>query len=139
MTKTQEKHHTQESKEVSPLPVGDQKAARNRKDKHETLITKMVHKGSTVFERSVKIQESLNMFNDTKPHAHLQSFTKTHAKFHKIRVKLQGVAFTRYLVSICFGRSPRLTICRMRNRRFSKDIRAFNFRFRKEDPPKVNK
>ena len=33
----------------------------------------------------------------------------------------------------------RLTICRMRNRRFSKDIRAINFRFRKEDPQKVNK
>ena len=32
-----------------------------------------------------------------------------------------------------------LTICRMRNRRFSKDIRAINFRFRKEDPQKVNK
>ena len=27
----------------------------------------------------------------------------------------------------------RLTICRMRNRRFSKDIRAINFRFRKEE------
>ena len=34
---------------------------------------------------------------------------------------------------------PRLTICRMRNRRFSKDIRANNFRFRKEDPQKVDK
>ena len=33
----------------------------------------------------------------------------------------------------------RLTICRMRNRWFSKDIRAMNFRFRKEDPQKVNK
>ena len=33
----------------------------------------------------------------------------------------------------------RLTICRMRNRRFSKDIRAINFRFRKEDPQKVDK
>ena len=33
----------------------------------------------------------------------------------------------------------RLTICRMRNRRFSKDIRAINFRFRKDDPQKVNK
>ena len=75
--KNTKKHHTQESKEVSPFPVGDQKAARNRKDKHETLITKRGHKGSTVFERSVKLQEGLNMFNDTKPHAHLQSFTKT--------------------------------------------------------------
>ena len=28
----------------------------------------------------------------------------------------------------------RLTICRIRNRRFSKEIRAINFRFRKEDP-----
>ena len=33
----------------------------------------------------------------------------------------------------------RLTICRMRNRRFSKDIRAINFRFRKEDLQKVDK
>ena len=37
------------------------------------------------------------------------------------------------------GVVTRLTICRMRNRRFSKDIRAINFRFRKEDPQKVDK
>ena len=33
----------------------------------------------------------------------------------------------------------RLTICGMRKRRFSKDIQAINFRFRKEDLQKVNK
>ena len=42
----------------------------------------------------------------------------------------------------CYGGyfcHARLTICRMRNRRFSKDIRAINFRFRKDDPQKVDK
>ena len=37
------------------------------------------------------------------------------------------------------GHLTRLTICQMRNRRFSKEIRAINFRFRKEDPQKVKK
>ena len=41
--------------------------------------------------------------------------------------------------SYVLSAQTRLTICRMRNRRFSKDIRAINFRFRKEDRQKLNK
>ena len=52
------KRHIQESQEVIPFPTGDHKAARNRQnsitDKHETHITKRIHKRSTALERSVK-------------------------------------------------------------------------------------
>ena len=48
--KHKKKHHIQESQEVSPFPARDHKAARNRQecmtDKHETQITKMIHKRS---------------------------------------------------------------------------------------------
>ena len=52
------KRHIQESQEVIPFPTGDHKAARNRQysitNKHETHITKRIHKRSTALERSVK-------------------------------------------------------------------------------------
>ena len=35
--KTTRKHHIQGSKEVSPFPTGDHKAARNRHDRQDTL------------------------------------------------------------------------------------------------------
>ena len=59
------KHHTQESQEVNPFSTGDHKATTNIKrknDKHETKITKMIHKRSTALERSVKniLLEGLN-------------------------------------------------------------------------------
>ena len=61
------KHHTQESQEVSPFPAGDHKASNEqtrKHDKHETQITKMIHKRSTAFERSVNILlEGLNQFH----------------------------------------------------------------------------
>ena len=45
------KHHiyVQESQQVSPFPAGEHKAAMNGQEtheKHETLITKMIHKRS---------------------------------------------------------------------------------------------
>ena len=51
------KHHTQESQEVSLFSAGDHKAKNKqtrKHDKHETQITKMIHKRSTALERSVK-------------------------------------------------------------------------------------
>ena len=50
------KHHTQESQEVSPFPVGDHKATANRQETWQTrnTVTKMIHKRSTALERSVK-------------------------------------------------------------------------------------
>ena len=52
------KHHIQESKEVSPFLAGDHKAAINRQgnttDKHETNITKKIHKRSTALGQTVK-------------------------------------------------------------------------------------
>ena len=72
-----------------PVPSRWSKGFKEQKRQTLNINNKKGQKGSTVFERSVKIQEGLNMFNDTKPHAHLQNFTKTHAKFHEIRVKLQ--------------------------------------------------
>ena len=57
----------QESQQVSPLLAGDHKVVRNRQDsvtdKHETQITKRIHKRSSALEQSVrKILEGLNMF-----------------------------------------------------------------------------
>ena len=53
------------------FPAGVHKAASNRQDsmsdKHETQITKRIHKRSTALERSIKkILEDLNMFDHTK-------------------------------------------------------------------------
>ena len=42
--KNTRKYNIQESQEVSPFTAGDHKAARNSKDKHETKITKRIHK-----------------------------------------------------------------------------------------------
>ena len=48
----------------------------------------------------------MNLRITAKRHAHFQSLTKTLAKFQKDPPKTQGgVAFTRYPVSICRGRS----------------------------------
>ena len=50
------KRHKQESQEVSPFPAGDHKVTRNRQDsmtdKHETQITKRIHKRSTTLEEN---------------------------------------------------------------------------------------
>ena len=41
-----------------------------------------------------------------KSHAHIQTLTKTPAKFQKDPAKIVGgVAFTRYPMTLCFGRS----------------------------------
>ena len=40
VTKTQEKHHTQESQEFSPFPAGDHKAAKNIQDSMTKANTK---------------------------------------------------------------------------------------------------
>ena len=62
------KHHIQESQVVSPFPAGDYKAGRNRHDsmtdKHDTYITKKIHKRSTALEWSVrKLLKDLNIIN----------------------------------------------------------------------------
>ena len=45
----------------------------------------------------------INLRITAKRHAHLQTLTKTPAKFHKSPAKTVGVvAFTRYPVSKCF-------------------------------------
>ena len=50
---------TNESQEVSPFPAGNHKAQINRRtqrrNKHKTEKTKMIHKRSTTLERLVKI------------------------------------------------------------------------------------
>ena len=45
--KNTRKHHFQESQDSSPFPAGNHKAAMNRQDRHETYITKRIHKRST--------------------------------------------------------------------------------------------
>ena len=49
------------------FPAGDHKAAIIRQEnmtvKHETQITKRIHKRSTTLERSVKLLEGFNMFD----------------------------------------------------------------------------
>ena len=56
--------YKQESQEVSPFPGCKEQTRQYNKDKHETWITKMIHKRSTFFERSAKKSlEGLNMFN----------------------------------------------------------------------------
>ena len=48
----------------------------------------------------------INLKITGKPHVHLQTLKKTSVKFQKYPAKIVGeVAFTRYAVSICFGRS----------------------------------
>ena len=71
--------------------------------------------------------------------------TEHHLEFLSLKVGCTG-SYQSTLVKVphswkshALAQLSRLTICRMRNRRFSKDIRAINFRFRKEDPQKVNK
>ena len=60
------KHHTQYhtiEPRGQPFPAGDHQAVRYDKDKHETQITKMIHKTSTALEQSVrKFLEGLNIF-----------------------------------------------------------------------------
>ena len=57
----------------------------------------------TQFE--LKIVTKINLRITAKCNAHLQILTKTPAKFKKDPLKTAGVAFTRYQVSICVGRS----------------------------------
>ena len=67
MTKTQEKIIYQRTKRSVPsrLPQGSN-LRQYDKDKHETQITKMIHKRSTALERSVrKLLQGLNMFDST--------------------------------------------------------------------------
>ena len=52
--KNNRKHNSQESKEVSPFPAGDHKAARNRQGSIITKITTRIHKRSAALERSEK-------------------------------------------------------------------------------------
>ena len=63
------KHHTQYhtmEPRGQPFPAGDHQAVRYDKDKHETQITKMIHKTSTALEQSVrKFLEGLNIFYGT--------------------------------------------------------------------------
>ena len=59
--KHRRKHNSQESQEVSPFPASDclgckKQTRQHIPDKHETLITKTIHKRSTALEQSVKSQ-----------------------------------------------------------------------------------
>ena len=51
------KHHIQKSQEVNPFPTGDHKEQTTQHDRHETQITKKIHKISNTLERSVKMTE----------------------------------------------------------------------------------
>ena len=67
--KNKNKHHTLDTQDVSPFAAGDHKAARNRhdKDRHETQMTKSIHKRSTTLERSVrKLPDCITMFDNTR-------------------------------------------------------------------------
>ena len=70
MGKWQNQMKTQESLEVSYFPAGDHKTQRSRrdsKDKHETQITKSIHKRGTALEWAIrKLLDGLNMFHRTK-------------------------------------------------------------------------
>ena len=62
------KHNKHDSQEVSPFPAGDNKASKNRHDRHDSTTNtnmKHNHKRSTALERSVKIflLEGLNLFH----------------------------------------------------------------------------
>ena len=53
----------------------------------------------------VQIAKNVTKFNlkiTAKCHANLQTLTKTRGKFQNDPVKIVGVCFTRYPVSICF-------------------------------------
>ena len=58
VTKNTNKHHTQESQEVSPFPASDHKAARNTQDSktkiNKNTNNKSIHKRHTFLEQSVK-------------------------------------------------------------------------------------
>ena len=63
-SKNTRKYHLQKSQDVSIFLAGDHNAAKNGQDRHETQITKLIHKRSTALEHSVKnLLEGLNMFD----------------------------------------------------------------------------
>ena len=61
--RTHEKHHTEESQEVSLFPARDHKAEMYGKDKHETQITKWIRTRSTARKITGGLSHVFNLIN----------------------------------------------------------------------------